>query len=40
MVPECDVFLTKEGRFSEIASLYLFRLHYRDETDENLHMEY
>jgi hypothetical protein len=30
----------KEGRLSEIASSYLFRLLYRDEKDENVHTEY
>jgi hypothetical protein len=38
-VSECDVFHTKEGRLSEIASSFLFRLLYQDATDENLHME-
>jgi hypothetical protein len=28
-----DVFHTKEGRLSEIASTYLFRLLYQDETE-------
>jgi hypothetical protein len=38
-VSEYDVFHMNEGRLSEIASSYLFRLHYQDETDENLPME-
>jgi hypothetical protein len=38
-VPECDVFHRKDGRLFEIASSYLFRLLYQNETDENLRME-
>jgi hypothetical protein len=38
-VSECDVFHMKEGRLAEIASSYLFKLLYQDETDENLYTE-